>query len=179
MTGSNGYDFEPPEELLPWLEHQRELEQRDFELGFGGYILQNGKVKRVSFEELGEWFMSGERQIEDSTLTIGDSEVWVSTVFLCYDHGFSFFHREGCRPVLFETMIFGGPEEIDQLQWRYSSLGEAKNGHYKILEALRAGHPPHTLLEEGGPGIWMLFKDMFDDPETEEDEDDDCAGTPS
>lgn len=46
----------------------------------------------------------------------------VSTVFLGLDHQFG----EG-PPVLFETMIFGGP--LDQEQWRYHTWEEAVAGH--------------------------------------------------
>jgi hypothetical protein len=46
----------------------------------------------------------------------------VSTVFLGIDHSFG----RG-DPVLFETMIFGGP--LDGYQWRYCTYAEAEHGH--------------------------------------------------
>ena len=49
-------------------------------------------------------------------------EVAVSTVFLGLNHA----RREG-PPVLFETMIFGGPR--DRYQRRYSTRKEAIEGH--------------------------------------------------
>jgi hypothetical protein len=51
----------------------------------------------------------------------------VSTVFLGLDHSFG----DG-KPLIFETMIFGGPH--DQYQERYSTWDEAEAGHKKALE---------------------------------------------
>lgn len=65
---------------------------------------------------------------------LGD-EVEVSTVFLVINHQF----LDG-PPMLFETMIFGGP--FDQYQWRYPTWDEAQAGHRRVVEALRAGNDP-------------------------------------
>jgi len=54
----------------------------------------------------------------------------ISTVFLGLDHGWG----EG-PPVLFETMIFGGPE--DGYQERYCTWDEAKEGHRKAVKLVR------------------------------------------
>lgn len=51
---------------------------------------------------------------------VGD--VRVSTVFLALDHA----HGDG-EPVLWETMVFGGP--LDQHQARYRSKADAIAGH--------------------------------------------------
>lgn len=48
----------------------------------------------------------------------------ISTVWLGLDHSFGF--GEG-PPLIFETMIFGGP--CDQDQWRYSTEAQAIEGH--------------------------------------------------
>lgn len=53
----------------------------------------------------------------------------LSTVFLCLDHGFG---RSG-RPVLFESLWFGGPH--DGHQRRYETWLEAEEGHADMLEA--------------------------------------------
>jgi hypothetical protein len=63
---------------------------------------------------------------------VGNTYIWlpwpaqISTVFLALDHNWG----EG-PPVLFETMIFGGP--LDQFQWRYCTWEEAEEGHKKAL----------------------------------------------
>lgn len=67
-----------------------------------------------------------------------DWKAWaadVSTVFLSVDHQWG----EG-PPVLFETMIFGGPHA----DWtdRYSTWDEAVAGHERVVAALTEGREP-------------------------------------
>ena len=52
-------------------------------------------------------------------------DCFVSTVFLVIDHS-----RDGV-PVLFETMIFGGPHDL--FQRRYTSWDDAMTGHYEAM----------------------------------------------
>lgn len=59
----------------------------------------------------------------------------VSTVFLGLDHRFG----DGV-PLLFETMIFGGPH--DQYQDRYTTWAEAEAGHAKALSIARGEREP-------------------------------------
>jgi hypothetical protein len=56
---------------------------------------------------------------------------YVSTVFLGLDHRFD--HGE---PVLWETMIIGGPH--DSFQDRYTSLDAAVRGHQRAVEMATA-----------------------------------------
>lgn len=66
--------------------------------------------------------------------TIARNEVGaicVSTVFLVIDHNFG----DG-PPLVFETMIFGGP--CDQEQWRYATYDEAEAGHRAAVERMLA-----------------------------------------
>lgn len=58
-------------------------------------------------------------------------EVLVSTVFLGINHNFL---GEG-RPILFETMVFGG--EHDQEQERYCTEQEALAGHERWCAVVR------------------------------------------
>lgn len=70
------------------------------------------------------------KRVAYDTLTSGTR---ISTVFLGLDHNYS---GEG-PPVLWETMIFGGPHDDDQ--WRYTSLEEARQGHRDaVLKAMAA-----------------------------------------
>jgi len=73
-----------------------------------------------------------------------DGEVEVSTVFLGLDHAV----WDG-PPMLFETMIFGGPH--DNSQWRYTLRKQAQAGHDAIVAALRAGRDPYTIDFEALP----------------------------
>jgi hypothetical protein len=59
------------------------------------------------------------------------SEITVSTVFLGFDHR----HLGEGPPILFETMIFGGP--LDQQMWRYCSWDDAVVGHGMAVEIAR------------------------------------------
>lgn len=59
----------------------------------------------------------------------GDTEV--STVWLGLDHGYS---RRGA-PVIFETMIFGGP--LSDETWRYCTEEQARMGHTLISNMVR------------------------------------------
>jgi hypothetical protein len=59
-----------------------------------------------------------------------NDKCFVSTVFLGLDHNWG----RG-EPLLFETMIFGGP--LDQDQWRYSTWDEAERGHEEVMTEAR------------------------------------------
>ena len=77
------------------------------------------------------------RVVERNRLSHHGSTIIVSTVFLCIDHGFS----RSNQPVLFETMVFGGEEQDDDLsimgtQCRYRDVRAARLGHFEILEKL-------------------------------------------
>jgi hypothetical protein len=53
--------------------------------------------------------------------------VRVSTVFLVMNH-----NHFGGPPILFETMVFGGP--MDQEQRRCSTWAEAEAQHWEVVE---------------------------------------------
>ena len=60
---------------------------------------------------------------------IGD-KILVSTIFTGIDYGYP-FGQPGYKPLLFETMVFGGP--LDHYQERYSTWIGAEYGHDKIV----------------------------------------------
>lgn len=83
---SDGYEFEIPEELRPWMEHQREKERKRASFFMSHYMLVNGKIKLAnSLLEWAKWFENGENRRVDRT-TVGESDI--STVFLSLDHNF-------------------------------------------------------------------------------------------
>ena len=59
----------------------------------------------------------------------------VSTVFLGLDHNWN-----GGPPILFETMVFGGPH--NEYQERYATWDQAEKDHDRVVEALKAGKSP-------------------------------------
>ena len=63
--------------------------------------------------------------------------VKVSTVWLGLDHNLG-LHGE--KPLIFETMIFGGDHSEDC--YRYSTKEEALDGHNTVVENLRNGRDP-------------------------------------
>jgi hypothetical protein len=79
-------------------------------------------------ESLKEWAQWLETSDERRVVARDEQEgVRVSTVFLGLDHAFG-----GSVPILFETMIFGGPH--NDFQERYTSRTEALDGHRRAVE---------------------------------------------
>lgn len=70
------------------------------------------------------WFETADRQVANTDR----GDVRISTVFLGLDHSFGV----GDGPLLFETMIFGGPE--DGYCERYATWADAEAGHTKAVE---------------------------------------------
>ena len=88
----------------------------------GTYIL-DGRTAIPCYDTLewGRWMQKADRHVADTTTTNGR----VSTVFLGLDYDFT---RKG-RPLLFETMVFGGIFSGDTQ--RYSTWTEAEEGHVR------------------------------------------------
>lgn len=57
----------------------------------------------------------------------------VSTVFLGINHQW-----ESGPPILWETMVFGLPGDIDEIQLRYSSRADALEGHKRTCDEIRS-----------------------------------------
>ena len=89
------------------------------------YMLTEGKrtVPATDLLEWAEWYETTDRRV--AVTNIGD--VRVSTVFLGTDHNWG----QG-PPLLFETMIFGGP--LDEECERYSTWEQAEAGHKCMVE---------------------------------------------
>jgi len=66
--------------------------------------------------------------------------VFVSTVFLVIDHGYrTSENKDHYKPVLWETMIFGGKN--DDYQKRYTSLEDSKVGHENAVQIVLDTEP--------------------------------------
>jgi hypothetical protein len=99
----------------------------------GHYILDNDGEPREERNLLkwARWFESSaeaRRVARDDLGAAGE----VSTVFLGLDHNFS----DDPRPVLWESMVFGGPLDMEVV--RYRSREKAVGGHMLLVEQLRA-----------------------------------------
>lgn len=95
------------------------------------YIL-NGTIPRPCDDllEWARWFETAERHVavEDT----GNERI--STIFLSLDHSFG----RDATPVLWETMVFGGP--FDQEQDRCSgSWEDAEAMHKRMVKRVKAG----------------------------------------
>jgi len=90
------------------------------------YYILEGKIPR-KIEDMDEFINHPHQVITVKSTNISD--ILISTVFLGIDHAFG----RG-EPILFETMIFGGPD--DGAQWRYKTWGEAEEGHKIICKMI-------------------------------------------
>jgi hypothetical protein len=99
-------------------------------LPFKLYVLDadNRVVEVFDFVTWGKYMEGGNRHVAWTQIT---SETKVSTVFIGIDHR---IYGNG-PPVLFETMIFGGP--LDEYQWRYASYDDAEVGHRMAVAEAR------------------------------------------
>lgn len=88
------------------------------------YVLRDGvPVIENDLMAWGLFMQKAERHIGEDR--IGD--VRISTIFLGLDHRW----KEDESPILWETMIFGGPH--DQYQERYATIEDAKAGHARAV----------------------------------------------
>lgn len=100
----------------------------------GRYVLDERGEPRPEPDLLtwGRWMEKRDRIVKQEDPIPG---VRVSTVFLGLDHSWN-----GGPPVLWETMIFGGPH--DGYQDRYTSRAQAEKGHRRAIELVIEGEEP-------------------------------------
>lgn len=93
------------------------------------YILdaEGNPVAEPDLMAWARWLETADRHVAKDAI----GEVSISTVFLGLDHSFG-----SGAPVLFESMVFGGP--LDQEQERYCTRDEALAGHAALLARVRA-----------------------------------------
>lgn len=85
------------------------------------YILEGEKViEKKDFTQWIAWMGKSDRQVRNTFV----EGVRISTVFLGLDHSLG-----GPRPVIFETMVFGG--KYNESQERYCTFEKAVKGHEK------------------------------------------------
>lgn len=92
------------------------------------YILRDhAAIPCPDLYEWARWFETANRHVGVDEI----GNVRVSTVFLGLNHQWG----RG-PPLLYETMIFGGP--LDGEMWRYTRWDEAETGHKAALAAVIA-----------------------------------------
>ena len=91
------------------------------------YILDGHTPVPCELMDWARWFDKADRHVAMTDV----NHIHVSTVFLGLDHAF-----DGGPPVLFETLVFGGP--LDGEMERYHTWGEAEAGHKVMVERVTA-----------------------------------------
>jgi hypothetical protein len=97
------------------------------------YILVDGQPVRAATGEFAEWFETHDNERIVAKTEVGEAEV--STCFLGIDHNRRNILQEVEPPILWETMVFGGPH--DGLTRRYSSLEGARSGHWEVVDQIK------------------------------------------
>jgi hypothetical protein len=95
------------------------------------YILDENRTPvEVDWETWGEWFAENFENRTVASDLVGAAKV--STVFLAINHGML-----GPEPLVFETMVFGGPSQLSGWRRRYSTWETAEEGHREIVQMVR------------------------------------------
>lgn len=94
------------------------------------YKLVDGKViEATDLLDWARWYENFENRIIKKTQVSVEPSVEVSTIFLSIDHNWTGNPHLG--PVLFETMVFGGPHDMHCR--RYTTLVDALAGHETVV----------------------------------------------
>ena len=111
----------------------------------------NDEPNGLYFDRLGvaisqrEWVSlreGDEEYYRIGSTTVGD--IWVSTVWVGLDMGFSFVHPDRVyEPIIFETMVFNNaanPDDrfMDLEMERYSTEAQARDGHERMVGIVMA-----------------------------------------
>lgn len=97
------------------------------------YVLdKNKRLRRATTKQWMRWFVQSGGSVRIGMTRISP-RVGVSTVFLGIDRR---LFGIGRRPLVYETMIFGGP--LNGEQGRYSSWDDAEAGHRAAVRKARA-----------------------------------------
>lgn len=91
------------------------------------YVIENGRPVAVTVEVWRKWFEEADRVVAKDNI----GKVTVSTVFVGINND-----PNSSLPVLWETMIFGGPQ--DGYHDTYTTLEDAIEGHSKAIELVKA-----------------------------------------
>jgi len=120
------------------------VESNPFERGRRYFTFEDGRVTEVSVvcdADYAAWL----RRIRDAggrvdrTVIVEEPEVFVATSFVGFD-----LEPPGSEPMPWGTMIWGGP--FHQQTWSYAAYGEAKVGHWRAVDMVRAAmeERPHA-----------------------------------
>lgn len=102
------------------------------------YLLEGKKpVPASDAVEWGKWYeTSFEERLVARTILKDSPHIRIQTDFIGIDLGFAWMNiQPSHKPLLFETMVFGGP--MDGYQSRYSTWVGAQHGHEKVVRLVK------------------------------------------
>lgn len=106
------------------------------------YLLIEGKVVKV--ENIDDWL----KQVSNAMRPVKQTHVkesLISTAFLGLDHRFTMTPSEPpLPPILFESMVFGGP--LHEYQERYCTIEEALEKHDKLVKRVIREYKWHRKI---------------------------------
>jgi len=114
----------------------------------------------ISMEEWAALFEDPAQKIVEQTELPGGC--FVSTVLLGIDHNF----LEGGRPIIFETMVFGGESSVDLDCVRYCTKEEAELGHQVMVTKWTGWTPGDPPPEGAEPSFLTQLLTALDDANT-------------
>lgn len=92
----------------------------------------------------GAYDEGGYRRVGQDIVIVGDEPCHVSTVWIGIDVSAQL--RPDGRPLIFETMVVGGPYEYACV--RYATEMDAQEGHARTVTDLMAGIAPWFMRDE-------------------------------
>lgn len=109
-------------------------------------VYTGDRIDREKFAYWGSKFSDSEgRRVAQDVLKIWGTPVHISTVFLGMNHRYG----DGA-PLWFESMIFGG--KFDEEQVRYTTWAEAEAGHKKLVDKVLSYQRAQVVM-----ALLMLF----------------------
>jgi hypothetical protein len=95
------------------------------------YVLDGHEIKEEpGLLQWARWFKTADRHVAINKI----NNIKISTVFLGLDHSWLPLSQKN-KPVLFETMVFGGKLNGDMN--RYCTWEEAEAGHKKMVKRVK------------------------------------------
>lgn len=127
-----------------------------------GYYGMDGR--RLTLDEFGALF-EGDQSQRVVARTDLPGGAWVSTVLLGIDHNFS---SEG-PPLIFETMVFAGPEGGAELDCRrYATREQAEAGHSELVTRWTGWTPGDPHPDGAEASFLTQFLEALGNPHPDE-----------
>lgn len=99
------------------------------------YLLDENNIPYLEKDmtKIEKFYKNDRKILKQEKLSINNESVMISTVFLVLDYSFDL--SIGHKPILWETMVFGGKFNLHQE--RYTSHKDALKGHKLIVSKIK------------------------------------------